>query len=1400
MKPRNNPRVPGDSTRDGDDGKQVPCGVRGEKNLRVSVNHQTTNAMQMDLENTTELVNDDYVNQTSNRSSQTKRYNLRSATQIGTLSRHIHVEPLSPSSTQSLFNSPSSSPQSFQIEPHSYRSSPVAESIGSEDVVQEASALDPAPTNDNKRARKKWTNEMNEFITRTYFIITENETKPRAYLDRLHQQFTQQFPQMDVSKQRVGDQRRAILRNKLIADNRLNEIKQDALQELTQNKDKPNQDKNVGSQANLQHITTQTRMKWTDEINEEIMKAYYRITQIEQNKTAYRKQLHTSFVSQFPDLSHVSEQRIADQRRVIVHNKLITSQRLQEIRQEIQQELHMIHTQHTNEINTEDGRSNIDSQIDDVFTNGSLSNTNTQDGTDTNIHQIFQNSDSELDSKINEIFDTTYEKYKHTNPTTRPYIPRQNTSRKLAYIVKYLDSQILPNYLYTYNDFITNQTVIYCAAFTAAVCNGCKIRDKTETVQERQKITPAWQKRLQNKIENIRKDIGRMTQYIAGIRSRSLIQNIYHIKNKYKTHSRYEEPNLTDSQFLDSLKQRLNAASSRLRRYTKCTLRKQQNTQFDKNEKQFYRHINTQTQDTARTVNELMPTTENMHSFWSQIWENEVRHNENAEWIHADSQQVHCDQMQYEDIPVDLFVDVIKSTHNWKAPGTDNIHNYWYKKFTTAYPVLYNHINEFIKSPDTMPHYISQGITHMIAKDNDLSNPAKYRPITCLQTIYKIITSCISRLVSKHLTHNGLLAEEQKGCRKFSQGCKEQLLIDSVAMKQALKNKTNLHTMYIDYRKAYDSVPHSWLIHVLHLYKIHPSIISFLEVTMQHWKTKLSIKNKNENIETDEISIKRGIFQGDAFSPLWFCLGLNPLSRLLNDSGSGLHINNDNDNTQTLTHLMYMDDIKLYSHNTQTLHQLADITQTFSNDINMQFGIDKCKTFSIQDQAVVLEPYTLSTGEIVEPLDENTYYKYLGFQQAHQISHNHTKSEVTRKFRHRLNTILKSQLNSRNIVKAINTYAIPILTYTFGIIKWSQTDLIKLQRTINTTMTAHRKHHPRSCIQRLTLPRSEGGRGIIDIVNLHNKQISTLRNFFHDRAETSSLHQAIVQNDKKHTPLNLKNHNPQRNETITDAKDKVATWKQKSLHGRHYQDLQQPHVDKTASNAWLQRGELFPETEAFMLAIQDQVIDTRNYQKHIIRNPNIADTCRRCCSSSETIQHITGACKAIVQTDYKHRHDQVAAIIHQYLAHKYKLIDEKVPYYKYTPQSVLENSNYRLYWDRTIITDKTVHFNRPDVTVLDKNNKTAYLIDIAICNTHNLQTTHTEKIAKYTDLSIEIKTQWQINSTRTIPIVLSTTGVIPKTLHTSLETLNIPGTAYKLLQKAAILNTCRIVRKFLSLE
>jgi hypothetical protein len=63
--------------------------------------------------------------------------------------------------------------------------------------------------------------------------------------------------------------------------------------------------------------------------------------------------------------------------------------------------------------------------------------------------------------------------------------------------------------------------------------------------------------------------------------------------------------------------------------------------------------------------------------------------------------------------------------------------------------------------------------------------------------------------------------------------------IDTVIMEQARKNNRNIYTAFIDYKKAYDSVPHSWLIKILKIYKINLDLINFRRFYFQYLKFAL---------------------------------------------------------------------------------------------------------------------------------------------------------------------------------------------------------------------------------------------------------------------------------------------------------------------------------------------------------------------------------------------------------------------------------------------------------------------------------------------------------------------------------------------------------------------------------
>ena len=434
-----------------------------------------------------------------------------------------------------------------------------------------------------------------------------------------------------------------------------------------------------------------------------------------------------------------------------------------------------------------------------------------------------------------------------------------------------------------------------------------------------------------------------------------------------------------------------------------------------------------------------------------------------------------------------------------------------------------------------------------------------------------------------------------------------------------------------------------------------------------------------------------------------------------------------------------MDDLKLLGATANQLQQMLRIVEEFSNDIKMKFGLNKCRTINIVRGKLQEGGFEMQNGQNIAAMEAQETYKYLGMKQAQRIEQQTMKQEFTKEFLSRIRRVLKSNLNSKNTFKALNTYAFTALNYSFGIIKWSRTDIQNMQRKTRTLLMKAKKHHPRSALERTTLPRNQGGRGLADLERQLEGQITNLRAYFFRKVETSILHRAVCDADDS-TPLRLKEREmPTHNRTDGE---KMQAWMEKPLHGRYSNEINQDYVDREASNYWLTSGQLFPETEGFMLAIQDQVIATRNYLKYFVKDPTVQnDKCRYGCQTVETIQHVTGGCQAFAPTEYKERHDSVAKIIHQELALKFKL--GPVDRVQDKPEVILENNEYRLYWDRTILTDQRVTNNRPDLIFTDKRSKKTMLIDVAIPNI-NLREKHNEKILKYRDLQEQVRRQWQM--------------------------------------------------------
>ena len=166
------------------------------------------------------------------------------------------------------------------------------------------------------------------------------------------------------------------------------------------------------------------------------------------------------------------------------------------------------------------------------------------------------------------------------------------------------------------------------------------------------------------------------------------------------------------------------------------------------------------------------------------------------------------------------------------------------------------------------------------AKGNAVDN---YRPISCLPLMWKLIAGTISETVCMFLDETEMLPEEQKGCKRSSRGAKDQFPMDKTILADCKKRHKNLTMAWIDYKKAHNMVPHSWIIACLGLYGISNSISSFLERSMTNWRVQRTSCRESSGT----VNARRGIFQRDSLSPLLFIICMIPLTTVLRKAKMG---------------------------------------------------------------------------------------------------------------------------------------------------------------------------------------------------------------------------------------------------------------------------------------------------------------------------------------------------------------------------------------------------------------------------------------------------------------------------------------------------------------------------------
>jgi len=99
--------------------------------------------------------------------------------------------------------------------------------------------------------------------------------------------------------------------------------------------------------------------------------------------------------------------------------------------------------------------------------------------------------------------------------------------------------------------------------------------------------------------------------------------------------------------------------------------------------------------------------------------------------------------------------------------------------------------------------------------------------------MYKTLKGITAKRISTHLEEQSLLPAEQKGCHPRGKGCKDQLMISKAIYKECRRRNKNLSIAWIDYQKAFDSVPHSCVEKSIAMVAVNSKIVRFCKLSME---------------------------------------------------------------------------------------------------------------------------------------------------------------------------------------------------------------------------------------------------------------------------------------------------------------------------------------------------------------------------------------------------------------------------------------------------------------------------------------------------------------------------------------------------------------------------------------
>ena len=665
--------------------------------------------------------------------------------------------------------------------------------------------------------------------------------------------------------------------------------------------------------------------------------------------------------------------------------------------------------------------------------------------------------------------------------TTKENIEQRERLMKLKKGVSKVEqdraNKILEKHLDNTDDICKVVDAVYAMGRTIEERKGLKRKDKRKEQKNKRDGPNRRIRKLEKQIKELRQVLAwtsneihrRKTKRKATKKEKEIVQKLKEWAGQQL--NKNEDLLLVKERALDELRYR----NVKLKRIKNRDARVRNNRMFQEDQGAFYR----KTQGTEQLRGEV-PDMEKFEEFWGGIWEDETK-TPNRKWMNTVAKKIRekVKNVQEFTITEKNFYDIVKQRKNWSAPGIDGIQNFWWKKLKGAWKSIIRCFTRWREQPEVIPDWLTQGRTVLLPKTEDLSSERNYRPITCLNTCYKIFTGMIGKYMKEHAERNNIWDGCQLGTCSGVLGTVDQLLIDAAIMDEVRNQQRNLAVAFYDYQKAYDIVRHDWMIRVYRWMGIQEKVVKVLIKLMKGWKTRLEV-TQNGKVKTSRLlNIMKGFLQGDSYAPVGFCLTEVPVSMLLEET-DGYKMGQKDEERVKRTHSLFIDDLKTYQENQQKLEIANETIVKASMDTGACYGVKKCAEIVFKKGKMIKGEGLTVLEERMEALDpnKNEIYTFLGCEQANKIDVKRVMERVKKEIRKRLDHLTSLNLNDQNLMKAINSRVIPVAGYVMNVCHLGKNELDELDKLVKNVLRREGFHGRQSSDERLYTKRTEGGRGL----------------------------------------------------------------------------------------------------------------------------------------------------------------------------------------------------------------------------------------------------------------------------------------------------------------------------------